>query len=91
MLMLFSVKVADDHLIGKELFIWLTVGVFRGHLSLCGCVFPFGFEGGMQDLIVVIPDHFLSIYYTPALKKWGGILVYICPWFRPSVLPSVLP
>ena len=29
-------------------------------------------------------------YYTPALKKWGGggILVYICPWFRPSFRPS---
>ena len=33
-----------------------------------------------------------SIYiYTPALKKWGGILVYICPSFLPSVLPSVRP
>ena len=37
----------------------------------------------------VIQDKLL-IYYTPALKKWGGggILVYICPWFRPSFRPS---
>ena len=69
MLMLFSVTVADDHLIGKELFIWLTVGVFRGHLSICGCVFPFGFEGGMRDPIVVIPDHCLSIYFVLGTKR----------------------
>ena len=25
--------------------------------------FPFGFEGGMWDLIVLIPNHCLSIYY----------------------------
>ena len=37
------------------------------------------------------PDSFfsqVSHHYTPALKKWGGILVYICPWFRPSFRPS---
>ena len=34
----------------------------------CACIswafvtFPFGFEGGMWDLIVLIPDHCLSIY-----------------------------
>ena len=26
------------------------------------CVFSFIFEGGMRDLIVLIPDHFLSFY-----------------------------
>ena len=26
--------------------------------------FPFGFEGGMWDLIVLIPDHCLSIYFV---------------------------
>ena len=26
--------------------------------------FPFGIEGGMWDVIVVIPDHCLSIYVT---------------------------
>ena len=39
--------------------------VFREHLSICVCVsFPFGFEGGMCDLIVLLPDHRLSFYFT---------------------------
>ena len=25
--------------------------------------FPFGFEGGICDLVVLIPDHCLSIYF----------------------------
>ena len=29
--------------------------------------FPFRFEGGMWDLIVLIPDHCLSIYFA---KYW---------------------
>ena len=30
---------------------------------LCVSFFPFGFEGGMWDVIVLIPDHCLSIYF----------------------------
>ena len=26
---------------------------------LCVCFFPFGFEDGMCDLIVLVPDHYL--------------------------------
>ena len=34
-------------------------------ISLCVCVsFPFGFEGGVLSLIVLIPDHCLSFYFT---------------------------
>ena len=29
---------------------------------LCVSFFPFGIEGGMWDVIVLIPDHCLSIY-----------------------------
>ena len=48
---------------GKELFIRLTVRVFRERLSICVCAsFPFGFEGWMWDLIVLVPDHCLSSY-----------------------------
>ena len=38
--------------------------VFREYLSIvCVCPsFPFGFEDGMWDLIVLIRDHCLSIY-----------------------------
>ena len=30
----------------------------------------FGFEGGMWDLIVLIPDHCLSIYFKGISNKW---------------------
>ena len=48
----------------KELFIRFTVRVFRERLSVCvSSSFPFGFEGGMWDLILFISDHCLSIYF----------------------------
>ena len=31
---------------------------------LCVSIFPFGIEGGMWDVIVLIPDHCLSIYLS---------------------------
>ena len=36
------------------------------------CMFPFGFEEGMWDLFVLIPDHCLSIYFGYS----GFILVF---------------
>ena len=27
-------------------------------LSICVCAFPFGFEGGLWDLIVLVPGHY---------------------------------
>ena len=34
-------------------------------ISFCVCPpFPFGFEGGMWDLTVLIPDHCHYIYFT---------------------------
>ena len=34
-------------------------------INFCLChSFPFGFEGEILDLIVLIPDHCLSIYFT---------------------------
>ena len=43
---------------GKELFIRFAVRVLRRRLSICECAsFPFGFEGGMGDLIVLVPDY----------------------------------
>ena len=48
-----------------KLFVRITVRVFRERLSMCLCAsFSFGFEGGMGDLIVVIPDHCLSCYFA---------------------------
>ena len=49
---------------GKELFIRFTVRVFSERLTICVCAsFPFGFGGGMWDLIVVVPDHCLSFTF----------------------------
>ena len=63
----------NGHLFGKELFIRFTVHVFRERLSICVCPsFPFGFEGGMWD--VLIPDHCLSIYFLYKLYGTYDIL-----------------
>ena len=44
-------------------FSFLCVSFVNVHEFLCVCAsFPFGFEGGMWNLIVLIPDHCLSIY-----------------------------
>ena len=49
---------------GKELFIRFAVRVFRERLSVClYASFPFGFEGGMWDLSLLIPDHSLFICF----------------------------
>ena len=58
----FQLGLLNDHLFGKELFILFTVRVFsRTFINLC--VLFFDFEDGMCDLIVLIPDHCLSIYF----------------------------
>ena len=55
----------NDHLFGKELFIRFTASAFRKLRSIyVFSYFPFGFEGRMWDLIVSVPDHCLSFYFT---------------------------
>ena len=50
---------------GKGLFILLTVRVFRKRVSICVCAsFPFGSEGGICHMIVLIPDHSFFIYFS---------------------------
>ena len=50
MLLLFLIRVLNDHLFGKELFIRFTVRIFRGRLFICmHASFSFGFEDGMLD------------------------------------------
>ena len=53
----------------KIKFIRFTVRVFREHLSICVCIsFPYGFEDGMWDLIVLVPDYcYLFIYLDRAV------------------------
>ena len=55
----------NDHLFGKELFIRFNASAFRKLPSIyVFSYFSFGFEGRMWDLIVSVPDHCLSIYFT---------------------------
>ena len=57
-------RLLNDHLYGKELFIRFTARAFRKLLSIYVFIyFPFGFEGRIWDLIVSVPDHYLSFYF----------------------------
>ena len=50
---------------GKELFLWCTASTFRKLLSIyLFSYFRFGFDGRIWDLIVSVPDHCLSFYFT---------------------------
>ena len=42
---------------------------------LCVSFFPIGIEGGMRDVIVLIPAHCLSIYFSCGLWLCFVILV----------------
>ena len=59
----------DDNLFYKELFIRLLLESFVNALLYVCVSFPFGFEGWMLDVFVLIPDHCLSIYFD--LEKVG--------------------
>ena len=68
MLLLFKFAQPNYHLFGKELFIRYTVHVFHVMTvyQFCVCVwsFSFGFKWGtLWHLIVLLPDHCLSIYF----------------------------
>ena len=39
---------------------------FANVINFCLCPFSFGFEVGMLDLIVLISDHCLSVYFSLA-------------------------
>ena len=62
---------------GKELFIRLTARVFRRRWSNFVCPsFPFGIEGRMWGVIVLIPDHCLSIYFLDLISKYFNALKF---------------
>ena len=59
MLLLFSVRVAEIPPVCEK--------CSFGLLCVYVCVFasfPFGFEGGMWDLMVLLPGHSLSFYFA---------------------------
>ena len=69
----------NDHLFRKELFIRFTTRAFRKLLSIyVFSYFPFGFEGRMWDLIVSVPDHCLSFYFTTGRSK--VLLLFFLWW-----------
>ena len=35
--------------------------------------FPFGFEGGIWDLILSVPDHCLSFYFSYLIYRFNNI------------------
>ena len=39
--------------------------------------FPFGVEGGMWDLIVLLPDHYLSIYFTVGKSYAAETIIFL--------------
>ena len=58
--MLVNFRQLNDHLSGE-----LFIRAFRGRLSVyVFSYFPFGFEDRVCDLIVSVPDHCLSFYFT---------------------------
>ena len=59
----------NDHLFGKELFILFAASAFRKLPSIyVFSYFPFGFEGRIWDLIVSVPDHCLSFYFSVSMN-----------------------
>ena len=67
MLLLFLIRELNDHLFEKELFIRFNQRVFRESLSNFVCVFipllVLRVGCGMWDVVVLIPDHRISIYF----------------------------
>ena len=62
---LWFIYYVSDHLFGKELFIRFTSSAFCKLPSIyVFSYFSFGFEGRMWDLIVSVPDHCLSFYFS---------------------------
>ena len=72
----------NDHLFRKELFILFAASAFRKLSSIyVFSYFPFGFEGRIWDLIVSVPDHCLSFYFSYTLVgtdlENGEIIKYL--------------
>ena len=61
----------NDHLSGKELFIWFTECAFRELLSIyVFSYFPFGFKGRIWDLIRLIVSSLITAYFLLLVNGW---------------------
>ena len=79
--------VLNDHLFGKELSIRFSASAFRKLPSIyVFSYFPFGFEGRMWDLIVSVPDHCLSFYFSMLFAIHIFLESYNCPTATPVYL-----
>ena len=59
----------------------LFLNVFRGRLLICMCSsFPFGFDRGMWVVIVLIQDHYHSIYFLPFSCLCFLLLFILVSW-----------
>ena len=57
------------------MFIRITASAFRKLLTIyVFSYFPFVFEGRMWDLIVSVPDHYLSLYFSRKLLWEFGVV-----------------
>ena len=66
-------RLLNDYLFGKELFIRFSASAFRKLPSVYVLsYFLFGFEGRVWDLIVSVPDHCLSFYFSNSEKSESG-------------------
>ena len=75
----------NDHLFGKELFIRFTASAFRKLPSIyVFSYFAFGFEGRMWDLIVSVPDHFLSFYFVIFISNYRWFRIFEISRYRRS-------
>ena len=74
----------NDHLFGKELFIRFAASAFRKLPSIyVFSYFPFGFEGSMWDLIVSVPDHYLSFYFSTSSVDKKAMIIQSNATFLP--------
>lgn len=63
--------------LGKSCSFGSLLIISRTLINFCVCPsFPFGFQSGMWNFIILIPDHWLSIYLTQAVILTNK---YACP------------
>ena len=78
-----SSHVVDFNARNKSLTAKLLQQCYRYHKLYVFSYFPFGFEGGIWDLIVSVPDHCLSFYFE---RLAPNFIVDTMIWFLNSML-----
>ena len=56
--------------LGKSCSLWLLCVCFVNfYQCMYVCIYPFGFEGGMYNVIVLIPAYCLFIYFIRVIQE----------------------